>query len=51
MTENACIAILWGSQSWLQPAFSRLGRAGKRVRRQDCLPHARSVAMIESAVA
>jgi len=25
--------------SWLQPAFSRLERAGKRVRRQNCLPH------------
>src|ERR1035438_7634827 len=30
----------WGSQSWLPPAFQPApGRAGKRVRRQDCLPH------------
>src|ERR1035438_1077364 len=33
-------AALWGSQSWLPPAFQPApGHAGKRVRRQDCLPH------------
>jgi hypothetical protein len=34
-------ATRWGSQSWLPPAFQPAsGRARKRVRRQDCLPHA-----------
>src|ERR1035438_9781939 len=29
--------LLWGSQSWLPPAFQPApGHAGKRVRKQDC---------------
>ena len=37
-TVRVC-APQWGSQSWLPPAFQPApGRAGKRVRRQDCLP-------------
>ena len=34
--------ILWGSQSWLQPAFSRLTLQTSRLKggcRQNCLPH------------
>ena len=34
-----CARHLWGGQSWPQPAFSRLGRAGKRVRERDPPPH------------
>ena len=41
---RAFFGFVWGSQSWLQPALSRLGRCSEKSRlkggcRQDCLPH------------
>jgi hypothetical protein len=41
MKRDASAEVWWGSQSWLQPAFSRLTLEMSRLngRRQDCLPH------------